>query len=356
MSIKPIIFIDTSIFESENFFKGRNLLSLCNLSKDNVVELKITDIIYEELKQRIKSNILKAQTSIKKSLQALNGEGKILKNVDEFTEVYSKLSLDFPKIELKLLNQLDKFLKKYNIEIINSNISDVNEVFKDYFAVKPPFKDGVKKNEFPDAFSINTIKKWSEKNNKKVIFLTIDSDFIELSFKNIDNSHTISTLLDFITRHTNETHSEFIENQITDPYFGWEITDLLTQDYDSQLRQAIEEDIFFYTEYFEPEIEQLENYYPIIDSKKINSIVQNQNVIFEIDASISFDCKLSYYDISNAYYDKEDDEWYGKELKNVTKTFVANIICLADFEYNLDDDFFEFKELTNFEVVKIEEV
>ena len=357
MIAKPfIIFIDTSIFESENFFLGRNLKNLCDLSKDNIVELKITNIVYEELKQRIKANILKSQISTKKSLQTLNGDGKILKNIKSLQNLYSLLNIDFHNVEIQLLKKLDDFLKEFNFEIINSNISDVNEVFNNYFNTKPPFKDGAKKNEFPDAFSINTIKKWAEKNYEKVIFLTNDSDFLEISIKNIDNTHTISTLLDHIARQTHEIHIKFIEDQNIEYDFGYEIREALEKNYTLQLKQALEEDIFFYADLYDPEIDDLENFYATIDSMKINSIEQNKKVVFETTSSISFDTKLSYYEILNAFYDKEDDEWYGKEPKIILKSFSANVICLIEFHYNINDDFFHFNKITSFEVKKIEEI
>lgn len=357
MITKPFtIFIDTSIFESDNFFQGRNLRTLCDLTKSKIVELKITDIIYEELKQRIRANLTKAQTSTKKSLQAINGEGKILKNIPQLKDLYTLLNINLSEIEEELLTQLDTFLEHYHFEIIDSKISNVNEVFQDYFLTKPPFKEGLKKNEFPDAFSINTIKKWAEINNEKIIFLTNDSDFLELSIKNIDNTHSISTLLDFITRHTNELHTNFIEKQMLEYDFGYEIRHSLENNYDLQLKQAVEEKIFIYSDYFDPEIDDLENFYATIDSKEINSIELNKNVIFEINATITFNTNLSYYEISNAFYDKEDDEWYGKEAKNILETFSANTICLAKFNYDIQDDIFEFSEITYFEVERIEEV
>lgn len=324
MEIKPFtVFLDTSIFEAENFFLGRNLIKLCELSKNKIVELKITDIIYEELKQRIKSNISKAQISTKKTFQAINGEGKILKNVEGLNNLYSLLNIDFFEVERALLIKLEEFLEKYDFEIINSNISNISEVFNDYFNIAPPFKEGAKKNEFPDAFSLNTIKQWAKKNNEKIFFLTQDSDFLQISYKNIDITHTISTLLDYITRHNNEIHISFIENKIKEYDFDYNIEKVLEDKDFEQLIQAIENDIFIYGDYYDPEIGDMEKYYVTIDSKQINSIIQSKSVTFEINASISIDIELSYYDISNAFYDKEDDEWYGKEPKSTIKNYIA---------------------------------
>ena len=161
MKNKHIIFLDTSIFESENFFKGRNLLHICELSQNGLIEVKITDITYNEIINRIKENIQKSQTSFKKANSLINGEGKLLKNIDEFS-----IYFNFPKIEsedllIQFKLKLEKFIKDNVIEIIDSKISNLKEVFENYFNLLPPFKEGKKKSEFPDAFTYSTIKEWS---------------------------------------------------------------------------------------------------------------------------------------------------------------------------------------------------
>ena len=103
-------------------------------------------------------------------------------------------------------------------------------------------------------------------------------------------------------------------------------------------------------------IHDFENFYATIDTKEINSINLNDSVVFEINSTITFNAILSYYEISNAFYDKEDDEWYGKQLKTVNETFSVKVVCLAKFNYNLYDDYFEFNEITFFEVEEVEEV
>ena len=82
----------------------------------------------------------------------------------------------------------------------------------------------------------------------------------------------------------------------------------------------------------------------------------DDSVIFEINSTITFNAVLSYYEISNAFYDKEDDEWYGKQPRTINETFSAKVVCLAKFNYNFYDDYFEFNEITFFEVEQIEEV
>ena len=133
MKNKHIIFLDTSIFESENFFKGRNLIHICDLSKNGLIEVKITDITHNEIINRIKENIQKSQTSFKKANSLINSEAKLLKNIDEFTVFFN-----FPKLESEdLLNnfktKLEEFILDNSIEIIDSKISNLKEVFEKVF-------------------------------------------------------------------------------------------------------------------------------------------------------------------------------------------------------------------------------
>lgn len=50
-----IIFLDTSIFRSENFFQGINLKRLYQYSQKGFCKIKITDIVKREFLSQIKS-------------------------------------------------------------------------------------------------------------------------------------------------------------------------------------------------------------------------------------------------------------------------------------------------------------
>lgn len=56
------------------------------------------------------------------------------------------------------------------------------------------------------------------------------------------------------------------------------------------------------------------------------------------------------------FYDKEDGIWYGEERINQTKNYIATVIAIAEFWYNLEDEYDEFYAMTDFKIKKIEEI
>ena len=71
---------------------------------------------------------------------------------------------DFRKADRNTLAQkavieLDSFLNKLDVEILDSHAVNVEEIFNDYFEFNPPFENNDKKRkEFPDAFIAAQIK------------------------------------------------------------------------------------------------------------------------------------------------------------------------------------------------------
>lgn len=351
---KHIIFIDTSVFESENFFKGRNLIHLCDLSKDSVIELKITDIVYKELIQRIKENTSKADRAFKKAYPLIDNESKILKNMEEFDAFFPLPIIDVETVSAELISKLDKFLKESLIEIIDSKISDTKEVFNDYFDIKPPFKEGKKKSEFPDAFTYSTIKQWVKLNHKDVYFISNDSDFDELTTTSINCTYNLSTIIDLISREIDEKHTVFIEeiyeNSTSD------ILHALEKDYSNELMDAVYNKIQHDPYYEEPEIDPPDEIEVVIDIGVINEIVLNSSFSYEVESDITFSVNVEYIDLSTAFYDKEDGIWYGEERRSETKNYSANVISIAEFSYDLEDDNGFYYQMSNFNIRSLEEV
>jgi len=351
---KHIIFLDTSIFESENFFKGRKLNQICELSSEDLIDLKITDIVYEELIQRIKANIHKAQLAFKKAHSLLDGEGKLLKNIKEYDEFYPLPKIDDVSTFKVLKEKLDALLKDNFIEIIDSTMSNYKEVLNDYFQTRPPFKEGKKKSEFPDAFTYSTIKEWAKVQGTKVYLISNDSDFDDLTTEHIDCSHNLSTILDLISREIDEKHTEFIENIYEDSTL--QLIDYLSSNYLYEISDAvfneIENDPFYEdADVQKPEIDDVEILIGVI-----NEIVLNSSFSYEIESTISFSIDVQYTDLSMAYYDKEDGVWWGEERQTETKYYSANVISIAEYSYDLEADRGYFYQMNDFKITNLEEV
>jgi predicted nucleic acid-binding protein len=199
------ISIDTSFFESQNFLAGSKLMELSNLYKDNLISLYITDIVYKEVLSRFSKNIKEAEEKIKKPKKLLEVSASILRNFSDF-DFYFK----FPEIEItKLQNQFklkfDSWINDNNVDVISTGHLTIKDVFDDYFENKAPFKEGEKKHEFPDAF---TLKALIEKfKNSKSYLLTGDNDLLNFQSDVLLPTNDVSDLIDLIIR----THKEKVK-------------------------------------------------------------------------------------------------------------------------------------------------
>ena len=87
-------------------------------------------------------------------------------------------------------------------------------VFEKYFATKPPFGTGNKKSEFPDAFVVNGLVEWTQKNAEPLYVISGDKPFQNACqpHKTLDEYATLSTLLDRII--VDDAVADFIRGQI----------------------------------------------------------------------------------------------------------------------------------------------
>lgn len=350
-----IIFLDTSVFESENYFEGRNMNILFNLAKQKLIHLKITDIVYREVLARIENHAIKAVNLFKSQKLNFEKEARILRNTNVLSDYFKKLNFTELKEKSKkeIQEKFHQVIDEFNIEIIDSSIANIKEVLGDYFETNPPFKNGIKKNEFPDAISLNTIKKWCEETSNSVIHLSNDKDFDKYEKKAIDCSHDLSSLLELLFTENSDIQYEFITaiyNKSIAEIEGC-IEKELSEDLSSSAYSKIENDAW----YEDVEVDFLELNEIEIIIGVINEIGE-ETFSYEIEMNIHFSVETYYTDLSGAFYDKEDGVWWGEERISEIKRYSANTLIYADFELEKNKVNGKFIEITDFDIRDIEEI
>ena len=146
--------MDTSIFEGAFEWKGRTLSSLMSLAKSKQVLLVTTDITQREISSRIRSRLSEAAIAAPKArsqLAILKAANRNWNSVFEF---------DSEEVVAKMLSGQERYFSGSRAEVIDA-YSDAQGIFDDYFNRRKPFGDGKKKSEFPDAFVIYGLRKYS---------------------------------------------------------------------------------------------------------------------------------------------------------------------------------------------------
>lgn len=93
------IFLDTSIFESENFFEGRRIKQFFELGEKGHIRLILPKIVIDEVENRIKKRVREAVNKHKKLIRK-DKDVQILKNIGSIVSIFYRLMLKDIKVML----------------------------------------------------------------------------------------------------------------------------------------------------------------------------------------------------------------------------------------------------------------
>lgn len=174
------IFIDTSIFEANNFLESKRLKEVFKLAERKDIAVVLPKLTYDEIVNRISKNIDESSQKFKK----YRDDTRILRNVTSLQEKFEPFDCD--KIKEELIILLKEKFDQSNIIIIDYPTLNIEGIFKSYFEKKFPFGSGGKKNEFPDAFALKTIETWAQEQGIKVLIFSKDNDILNYKSQHLE--------------------------------------------------------------------------------------------------------------------------------------------------------------------------
>lgn len=289
------IFIDTSIFIGQNFdYQNQLFQRTVDWAKTKKIKVFITDITLREIEANINKKVIKAinicsACDKKKDL-------KILKNIgtSQIKKLFQRENKQKNIDELKC--QLNSFIKDASIEILSTSKVSVEEVFNKYFTMKPPFGDGKKKYEFPDAFALFALEDWCNINKEKIYIISKDSDMIKYC----------ETAINLISFKRLDDFTNFVETKNTDSKI---IIELFKDNeeiiFDKLKSEFIDKD--FWIEDHIGDVENISDIKPkIIKINLIKVEEDKKTAIVAITAETTFGADIIYDDLETAIYDSED--------------------------------------------------
>lgn len=327
MSIKNIkyIAIDTNIFQSNNFdFAGRNskmLESLRDLCVKHHIKLLLPSVIENEVKEHILSDAHEKVSKFKSIFNYFSKKG-LLKDGD----------FNFNLIEKDDLHVADfnKYIKSFKtIRLLADDIKP-EQVLNMYFTRQHPFSQK-KKEEFPDAFAIESIKKFLSLNKKTfAIVISNDGDW-KKSFENQKNV----IFFDGLFSANNYLIKDFDE-KFTNFAFG-----LVNKILALALNQLVDQikDLYVYVDDNpESEIEEITSIDFDIDKYYDITLLyfDEEKFIFAIKIPLSISATINIFDETSPWDSEEKDfafKWYNKENCEVA----YDIYFELEIEYNKEE-------------------
>lgn len=166
------VFIDTSVFCSENFIKGTKIKTLFEAGEKSKIQILLPEITEKEVIKHLSSKV-----------EEWNGANAIHKLESSFIEdapggaalikKLKDLKSKLPETIIKRFLSLLKSAKVVRIPL-QKNL-DYSEIFEKYWKKEAPFSVA-KPKEFPDAFVLMSLEKWCDEHNQTCILLSNDDD------------------------------------------------------------------------------------------------------------------------------------------------------------------------------------
>lgn len=178
MKTKKIhLVIDSNHLRRDVGFSKSDMLFLKALSKHNLIKLHFPWMIYRECTS---ANIDTIKTQLHGAVNALENLTRKGLHVEEASDL-NRIAGNIKKVVLEVRNSVETvwkdFISETGSELHPFEMADSKIVFDNYFAGKAPFKRLKSREDIPDAFIFEALKKIASKQN--VFFITEDKNLAE---------------------------------------------------------------------------------------------------------------------------------------------------------------------------------
>lgn len=228
MSTAPnAVFLDASVFDGQNYkYDSRKFKDFLKQRFDKQLEFLLPHPTELEIRRHAKQRADVAISSIRQAVV----QGPFLRKLDNFAG-YELMKDTFENIVRELAQrELDAFLRSVHVKRLHYDGIDIKSLMEDYDRCVPPFAEGEKRKEFPDAFAIAILAHYAMTENKRIAVVSEDKDFARactarsrlLYFANLEEI-TASLLrdsdLERVGRYTQaiEAAGEKFERQFVEP-------------------------------------------------------------------------------------------------------------------------------------------
>lgn len=296
------VFIDTSIFVSEGYVKGKSIATLFDAAQEEKIRILMPDITEYEIRRHLREDVKNKSgrgqaEELKKSFMYAIGD--LRKHIEELMVV------DVESLTDMVEKELDLQFSRADIERLSlSKDFDFTEILEDYKALKAPFSTK-KKSEFPDAIALRQLEAWCISNNDTCILLASDPDI--KAYKSDCLEH--KNLSEFVA--SLEEYEKMISPEKLSTLFA-------------ASKASIEKDIHSWiVEQYDDESLYV-NYLLIVDihdatiknvditwDEPLKWIGKDEGCLYyKTYASIVTSISVSHPDYDTGYYDSEDQRWF----------------------------------------------
>ena len=302
------IFIDTSIFEANNFMEGKRINEIFKLSERGVIQVVITQLTYDEILNRISKGIDDASLKFKK----YRDDTRILRNAPSLAEKFEFFNNKNVKEEISI--SLKQRFAQSKFIIIEYPTLNIEEIFINYFNNEFPFNTTNKKYEFPDAFALKSLENWALEKGVKVFVFSKDNDMLNYQSKNLEIVEDFEV---YLNDKILEVEGEKLEKRIS------QVEDLIYNHSEvivEAIREWTETQLDDYNKYY-----KYSNFYEVhnIAIQSVNIDIEDfnitnfteENIGVELKVALNYNVEIIIDDEDYMYKDFDNKEWVFLETK-----------------------------------------
>ena len=311
-----LVALDTEVFVRNNFnYKSTLFVKLIELSESEKIHLYLTTVVQREVLAHIHQEVQKSKKFFEKLHKEFRKQAKIIHNSQKFNQLLH-FTFDEEGLDQELTDKFNSFIEEADVEILSVDSVSPEEVFSKYFDNSPPFGEGKKKHEFPDAFAIAALERKAEVEGKIIYIVSGDNDWQKACNESVNLTHieSIDKLLEGIICEQESEEIDFcyetleevsiqVNEEISNQFTGLQFT--LSDDFANGC-------VKWDSEYIEVQVDSVD----IIDKSLVSvndDEPDNPLVIFELKVDIFFTADISYDSLEMAIWDKEDQKYYNSE-------------------------------------------
>jgi len=316
------VFIDTQYFvKSGLHFDGAAFKSFRTYCEAKELFHISTTVVEREVESKIQASVKEALSSI----QMFRRKARLLASLDDEKIKGLFEEIDEEDIYKKSSDVFEEFMGGCSSEIVEADTIDGEDLLSMYFEKKPPFGDGKKKSEFPDAISLLSLK--SHLDDEKIYVISDDSDLkaycdTDPQFISVD---TLDKLLDIYTTHTNIRHEQVKQYFVTnEAAIKTKITEFLEGC-----------DVYNSSTWEDAEVDDglTVTHLGAIDPSVLFIDDEESQITFDID--VEFEVTVTGPDFNNGIYDREEGRMFTfdstSRTSTVSMTYTVEIFLHYEF-------------------------
>lgn len=306
------VFVDTNIHVATKFnYEHRRFRRLRELANAGLVHVHETTVDLGEIRSRIHA----AAEVMADKLAEVQREGAILAHSQDANLRALVIPDRAGPIAGEMLQAFDRYRSAVGISTIPLSNTDNELVFARYFRDAPPFDEGKKKHEFPDAFIVATLERWCKTERTELYVVSSDGG-VRNGASSTTELKPLRSLEEFLNLVVQEEHHDIAVRA-----FNWLSANR------SNLERSFSghfQGMGFYLEDYEGDVENIEVKEMRL-SRPLLIEVTGDRLAFQVPAEVSYLADASYDDHNTGIYDSEEKELVFMDHRRVQLSLTTDV-------------------------------